>query len=180
MGSHLQCFEKNMSNLENSGDISKRLNDIFLKNGQGTAETEGTSLTDSSDLQIPAPISRQKKESPLTKELEEQFKKKEDKTEKDKEKEGYKVPEVEEEEEVNEEREEEEVDKEKEEETNKDLKNMGSTLLPVPWRDFGQSPWCEETKNQLKNEIVTHELTERANIEHINVLLVGEIGAGKS
>merc|ERR1712123_232343 len=108
---------KNMSNLENSGDISKRLNDIFLKNGQGTAETEGTSLTDSSDLQIPAPISRQKKESPLTKELEEQFKKKEDKTEKDKE------------EEVNEEKEEEEVDKEKEEETNKDLKNMGSTLL---------------------------------------------------
>jgi len=180
MGSHLQCCEKNMSNLENSGDISKRLNDIFLKNGQGTAETEGTSLTDSSDLQIPAPISRQKKESPLTKELEEQFKKKEDKTEKDKEKEGYKVPEVEEEEEVNEEKEEEEVDKEKEEETNKDLKNMGSTLLPVPWRDFGQSPWCEETKNQLKNEIVTHELTERANIEHINVLLVGEIGAGKS
>merc|ERR1711892_1035144 len=162
MGSHLQCFEKNMSNLENSGDISKRLNDIFLKNGQGTAETEGTSLTDSSDLQIPAPISRQKKESPLTKELEEQFKKKEDKTEKDKEKE------------------EEEVNEEKEEETNKDLKNMGSTLLPVPWRDFGQSPWCEETKNQLKNEIVTHELTERANIEHINVLLVGEIGAGKS
>merc|ERR1711892_771304 len=130
MGSHLQCFEKNMSNLENSGDISKRLNDIFLKNGQGTAETEGTSLTDSSDLQIPAPISRQKKESPLTKELEEQFKKKEDKTEKDKEKEGYKVAEVEEEvneekEEVNEEKEEEEVNEEKEEETNKDLKNMG-------------------------------------------------------
>ena len=37
-----------------------------------------------------------------------------------------------------------------------------------------------QTYDKLKKEIQTHELIEKAGIEHINVLLVGECSAGKS
>jgi len=50
-----------------------------------------------------------------------------------------------------------------------------NNLLYRPWRELGN-----KTYEELKKEIVTHELTEGAGIEYINVLLVGQIGAGKS
>ena len=34
--------------------------------------------------------------------------------------------------------------------------------------------------DELRTEIATHELTNKAGIDHINVLLVGEVGVGKS
>jgi len=58
--------------------------------------------------------------------------------------------------------------------------DKGSNLLEKPWRNLGHDCWSSKTYNQLKSEIVTHELTEDAGIDYINVLLVGDIGAGKS
>ena len=41
---------------------------------------------------------------------------------------------------------------------------------------MGGDPWSEKTRKVLKDEIVTHDLTEEAGIDYINVLLVGEVG----
>ena len=40
--------------------------------------------------------------------------------------------------------------------------------------------FASQTYDKLKKEIQTHELIEKAGIEYINVLLVGECSAGKS
>ena len=40
--------------------------------------------------------------------------------------------------------------------------------------------FSSQTYDKLKEEIQTHELIEKAGIEFINVLLVGECSAGKS
>ena len=48
-----------------------------------------------------------------------------------------------------------------------------------PFRDVGPDPWSRETWQILKDEIATHDLTEGAGIEYINVLLVGEVGMVK-
>jgi len=52
-------------------------------------------------------------------------------------------------------------------------------LLDKPWRAH-KEPWTEETKLMLQKEIVTYELTKDTGVPYINVLLVGEISAGKS
>jgi len=71
---------------------------------------------------------------------------------------------------------------EEDRETNQEEENEPKLLEKnKPWRKIdGNHPWSEETMDALKKEIATHELTERAGVEHINVLLVGEIGVGKS
>merc|ERR1711892_418354 len=51
-------------------------------------------------------------------------------------------------------------------------------ILSVPWRKG--MDWGPKTHQDLKTEILTHKLCEDADIEEINVLLVGEISAGKS
>jgi len=57
-----------------------------------------------------------------------------------------------------------------------------SDLLPTPWRRFGgdPDPWAVDVYEKLKNEIVKHELNEEAELDFFNVLLVGQISAGKS
>merc|ERR1719391_906049 len=49
------------------------------------------------------------------------------------------------------------------------------------WRPMAvDDPWSRQEYDRLKKEIQTHELIEKAGIEHINVLLLGECSAGKS
>merc|ERR1711892_635869 len=57
-----------------------------------------------------------------------------------------------------------------------------SDLLPKPWRRFGRDtdPWADSVYQTLKDEIVTHELLAEAELEFFNVLLIGQISAGKS
>merc|ERR1711892_321847 len=59
---------------------------------------------------------------------------------------------------------------------------MSEDLLEKPWRRYGRDkdPWAESVFETLKNEIVTHELLEEAELEFFNVLLIGQISAGKS
>jgi len=62
-----------------------------------------------------------------------------------------------------------------------DSANSECSLLPIPWRKQKEkNPWTEEVYKNLKEEIVTHELLKKANIEYFNVLLVGQVSAGKS
>ena len=66
-------------------------------------------------------------------------------------------------------------------------------ILSKPWRNLGKDAWSPEvkidvkirtvyfifdlkTKSILKKEIVTHDITEEAGIDNVNVLLLGEIG----
>ena len=49
-------------------------------------------------------------------------------------------------------------------------------LYSKPFRDVGPDPWSKKTWQELKTEIVTHDLTQEAGIDYINVLLIGEIG----
>ena len=49
-------------------------------------------------------------------------------------------------------------------------------LYSKPYRDVGPDPWSKKTWQDLKAEIVTHDLTQEAGIDYINVLLFGEIG----
>ena len=61
-----------------------------------------------------------------------------------------------------------------------DIRVYGSTeLYDRPFRDVGSDPWSRNTWQSLKDEIATHDLTEGAGIEYINVLLVGEVGMVK-
>ena len=61
-----------------------------------------------------------------------------------------------------------------------DIRVYGSTeLYNRPFRDVGSDPWSRDTWQNLKDEIATHDLTEGAGIEYINVLLVGEVGMVK-
>jgi len=53
-------------------------------------------------------------------------------------------------------------------------------LLENPWRKLERDPWTQEVHDKLKGQIQTHKLTKDAGIENINVLLLGEISAGKS
>jgi len=55
-----------------------------------------------------------------------------------------------------------------------------SDLLDKPWRPLGKDPWNKDVYKTLKDEIVTHELLDRANIEYFNVLLIGQVSSGKS
>jgi len=57
-----------------------------------------------------------------------------------------------------------------------------AVLLPTPWRgdEKDKDPWGEEVYNALREEVQTHKLCKDAGIEYINILLVGEISAGKS
>jgi len=55
-----------------------------------------------------------------------------------------------------------------------------SALLDRPWRKFEKDPWTEEVYESLKGEIATYELPEKANLRFCNVLLIGQISAGKS
>jgi len=57
-----------------------------------------------------------------------------------------------------------------------------SELLPAPWRNFGEEkePWAKHVYESLKKEIVNHELLDAANLKFFNVLLIGQISAGKS
>jgi len=57
-----------------------------------------------------------------------------------------------------------------------------SGILDRPWRNFPDEndPWTEAVYKSLKEEIVTHELLEGAQLEYFNVLLIGQISAGKS
>ena len=50
------------------------------------------------------------------------------------------------------------------------------SLYSKPYRDVGPDPWSKKTWKELKAEIVTHDLTQEAGIDYINVLLIGEIG----
>ena len=50
------------------------------------------------------------------------------------------------------------------------------SLYSKPYRDVGPDPWSKKTWQELKAEIVTHDLTQEAGIDYINVLLIGEIG----
>ena len=49
-------------------------------------------------------------------------------------------------------------------------------MYSKPYRDVGPDPWSNKTWQELKAEIVTHDLTQEAGIDYINVLLFGEIG----
>ena len=53
---------------------------------------------------------------------------------------------------------------------------MSKPLYSKPYRDVGADAWSRKTRKKLKAEIVTHELTQEAGIDYINVLLIGEIG----
>ena len=53
---------------------------------------------------------------------------------------------------------------------------MYRSLYSKPYRDVGPDPWSKKTWQELKAEIVTHDLTQEAGIDYINVLLIGEIG----
>merc|ERR1712123_226802 len=59
---------------------------------------------------------------------------------------------------------------------------MSEDLLEKPWRRYGRDkdPWAESVYETLKNEIVTHELLKEAELDFFNVLLIGQISAGKS
>ena len=66
-------------------------------------------------------------------------------------------------------------------------------ILSKPWRNLGSDAWSPQvktdtktdskdlfnfkTKSILKKEIVTHDITEEAGIDNVNVLLLGEIGS---
>merc|ERR1712012_1313924 len=49
-----------------------------------------------------------------------------------------------------------------------------------PWRKLQYTSWTQEVYDELKDEIQTFELTKGAGIDYVNVLLIGEISAGKS
>jgi len=53
-------------------------------------------------------------------------------------------------------------------------------LLPdaSPWRKV--KPWSKETYEEIKESIISYKLLKESDISNINVLLLGEIGAGKS
>ena len=53
---------------------------------------------------------------------------------------------------------------------------MSKPLYSKPYRDVGADAWSRKTWKKLKAEIVTHDLTQEAGIDYINVLLIGEIG----
>jgi len=57
-----------------------------------------------------------------------------------------------------------------------------AVLLPTPWRgdEKDKDPWGEEVYNALRKEVQTHKLCKDAGIKYINILLVGEVSAGKS
>merc|ERR1711892_57102 len=57
-----------------------------------------------------------------------------------------------------------------------------SELLPAPWRTFGEEkePWAKHVYETFKKEVVNHELLDVANLKFFNVLLIGQISAGKS
>merc|ERR1711892_678438 len=59
---------------------------------------------------------------------------------------------------------------------------MSEDLLEKPWRRYGRDkdPWAESVFETLKHEIVTHELLAEADLEFFNVLLIGQVSAGKS
>ncbi|XP_078341221.1 interferon-induced protein 44-like [Crassostrea virginica] len=50
--------------------------------------------------------------------------------------------------------------------------------LQRPWREH--TDWKEEKMNEIKEKLVTYKPSARANVETSNILLLGEIGAGKS
>jgi len=53
-------------------------------------------------------------------------------------------------------------------------------LLEKPWRKLKEADWTQEVHDKLQAQIQTHMLTEEAGIDNINVLLIGEVSAGKS
>jgi len=54
-------------------------------------------------------------------------------------------------------------------------------LYAEPWRKYGKKAlWMEEMLTYLKKEIQEYEFLQEANVEFCNVLLVGQISAGKS
>jgi len=63
------------------------------------------------------------------------------------------------------------------------MKEQGEKeLLAKPWRKFKNDtdPWSPDVCKKLKDEIATHKLLEEAGLEFFNVLLIGQISAGKS
>jgi len=63
------------------------------------------------------------------------------------------------------------------------MKEQGEKeLLEKPWREFkgDPEPWSADVCEKLKDEIATHELLKEAELEFFNVLLIGQISAGKS
>jgi len=61
------------------------------------------------------------------------------------------------------------------------LQGERDKLLPTPWRKVKEkNPWTEKVYEDLKEEIATYELLKKAKMEHINVLFVGQISAGKT
>jgi len=60
------------------------------------------------------------------------------------------------------------------------LPRKAADLLPdhSPWRRT--KPWTQDTYDEIKDNIVSYKLLKQSGISHINVLLVGEVGAGKS
>jgi len=56
---------------------------------------------------------------------------------------------------------------------------MRNALLSTPWRNKG-IPWSDKTYEALKAEVQTHKLCTDAGIKNVNILLVGEVSAGKS
>merc|ERR1711892_645423 len=63
------------------------------------------------------------------------------------------------------------------------MKEQGEKeLLAKPWRKFKNDTdsWSPDVCKKLKDEIATHKLLEDAGLEFFNVLLIGQISAGKS
>merc|ERR1711892_240647 len=68
-----------------------------------------------------------------------------------------------------------------------DILAKPSDVLPKPWRKFkdegykdGPDPWAPSVYEKLKKEIATHELLKESGLKFFNVLLIGQISAGKS
>ncbi|XP_062573036.1 interferon-induced protein 44-like [Saccostrea cucullata] len=55
---------------------------------------------------------------------------------------------------------------------------VGSVILDYPWRKFPE--FNEEAVQQLKKLIIDFEPESDANLSAVNILLIGQIGAGKS
>jgi len=68
-----------------------------------------------------------------------------------------------------------------------DILAKPSDVLPKPWRKFKDEdykdepdPWAPSVYEKLKKEIATHELLKESGLKFFNVLLIGQISAGKS
>jgi len=55
-----------------------------------------------------------------------------------------------------------------------------SGLQTNSWRKHEKVPWTKHVYESLKEEIVTHEHLNQNNLEYFNILLIGQISAGKS